>query len=157
MRWLWVVFLTIVCAILQVSLMGSLRIGGIVPNLSLILIVCLVAWGTASEGLVSAVLAGLILDVSGAGTFGLATSSLVVLCIVLVALRQLGVDGQAWPTRLGMVVLVTIAWGVIHVAALGMSQFAVAAVWSIMLTEVVINCLLALLYPERLISAARTI
>lgn len=157
MRWVWVLSLTIVAAVLQVSLMGSLRIGGVVPNLVLILIVCLVAWGTASEALLSAVVAGLMLDVAGAGTFGLATSSLVVICLALVALRQLGVDGHAWPTRLGMVAAATIAWGIIHVAAIGIGSLTLAAAWRIVFLEVIVNCLLTLLYRERLIRGTRTI
>jgi cell shape-determining protein MreD len=157
MRWVWVAFLTIVAAVLQVSLMGALRIGGVVPNLVLILVVCLVAWGTASEALVSAVVGGLILDVSGAGTFGLATSSLVVICLALVALRQLGVDGHAWPARLGMVAAASFAWGIIHVAAIGASSLLLAAAWRIILLEVMVNCLIALLYRERLIRGTRTI
>ncbi len=157
MRWAWVVFLTILAAVLQVSLMGSLRVGGVVPNLVLILIVCLVAWGTASEALASAVIGGLILDVSGAGTFGLATSSLVVICLALVALRQLGVDGHAWPIRLVMVAAATIAWGIIHVAAIGTSSLLLVAAWRIILLEVLVNSLIALVYRERLIRGTRTI
>ena len=157
MRWVWVTVLTVVAALLQVSFMGALRIGGVVPNLALILVVCLVVWGTASEALFAAVLAGLLLDVAGTGTFGLAISSLVVICLGLVALRQLGADGHAWPVRLGMVALATMAWAVIHVAAIGMNNFGSIAVWRIIITEVIVNCLMGLLFVEGFIGGARTV
>lgn len=157
MRWLRVVLLSLVAAVLQVSLMGALRIGGVVPNLVLVLVVCLVIWRTASEALLAAVSGGLIMDISGAGSFGLAVSSLVLICLALVALRQLGVDGHAWPVRLGLVAAATLLWGMIHVAALGFAHFGLWASWRIMLTEVVVNMLISLLYTERMIGGTRTV
>jgi len=157
MRWVWVIFLAIAAAVLQVSIMGALRIGGIVPNLVLILVVVLVAWGTASEALVVAVVGGLILDVSGAGTFGLAASSLVVICLALVALRQLGVDGHALPTRVGMVAVATLTWGIIHIVSIGVAYLISMDAWRIILTEILINCIVSILFRERLIHGARTI
>lgn len=157
MRWLWVLFLTFMAAILQVSFVGSLRIGGIVPNLVLVLIVGLVVWGAASEALMAAVLAGLIMDISGAGIFGLATSSLVVISLGLVALRQLGMDGHAWPARLGLVTVATIAWWFIHIAAIGINGFIMIASWRILAIEVVVNCCIALVVTERLIHGSRKI
>lgn len=157
MRWLWVTFLTIMAALMQVSLMGALRIGGVVPNLVLILVVCLVAWGTASEALLVAVLGGLLLDIAGTGTFGLATSSLVFICLCLVALRQFGVDGQAWPLRLLMVALASLIWAVIHIVSIGVGSFASLTVWRIVVTEVAVNCVLALVFVKEIIGVARTV
>lgn len=157
MRWLRVVVLSVIAAILQVSLMGALRIGGVVPNLVLVLVVCLVIWGAASEALLAAVLGGVIMDISGAGNFGLAVSSLVVICLALVALRQLGVDGHAWLVRLGLVAAATLLWGIIHVAALGLSQFGLWASWRIIMTEVVVNMLISLVYTERMVGGTRTV
>lgn len=157
MQWLRIVALTLVAAILQVSLLGALRVGGIVPNLVLVLLVSLVIWGTASEALLSAVLAGLIMDVSGAGIFGLATSSMVVIALGLVAVRQLGIDGRAWPTRIGLVVAATAVWWLIHVAALGFNSFGALASWRILIIEIIVNCVLALVCTERLINGTRTV
>lgn len=157
MRWLRVVALITITAMLQVSLMGALRITNVVPNLVVVLIVSLVAWGAASEALLAAVVAGLVMDLSSIGTFGLAASSLIVIALGLVALRQLGFDGQVWPTRLGLVVVATVAWWFIHVAALGSGNFGLLATWRILLTEIIVNCFLASLIPERLIRGKSTV
>lgn len=157
MSWLRVISLTIVAAILQVSLFGALRIGSIVPNVVLVLVVCLVIWGTASEALLAAVVAGMIMDVSGSGQFGLATSSLVVISLGLVALRQLGLDGHTWPARLALVAVASCAWWLIHIAALGSAGFALFASWQILMGEVTVNCIVALAFTERLVHGARTV
>ena len=157
MGWARVTILTVIAAILQVSLLGSLRVFGVVPNLVLALLVGLVVWRTASEALLAAVAAGLIFDVVGAGLFGLATSSLVVICLGLIALRQLGVDGQAWPTRLGLVALATIIWGVIHLAALGSVNVVSWLGWRTIILEVAVNSVVALCITERLVNGTRTV
>lgn len=157
MRWLRVLLLALLAAILQVSLMGALRIGGVVPNLVLVLVVSLVVWGAASEALLAAIVAGLIMDVSSAGTFGLAASSLVVIALGLVALRQLGLDGHVWPMRLALVVVATLAWWFIHIAALSLGDFALLTSWRVLVGDIVVNCLLVLAIPERLIHGKSTV
>jgi len=157
MNWLRVSILTIIIAVLQSSLIGAMRIGGVVPNILLILVVCLAIWGTASEALLSSVLGGFILDISGSGTFGLATSSLVVICLGAVVLRQLGADGHAWPARLGLVAGATVIWAVIHVAAIGLINFNQAVVWWLLITEVLVNCWVSLLFSERWVHGSRKV
>lgn len=157
MSWLRVVLLTVSAAVLQVSFVGALRIGGIVPNIVLVLLVCLVVWGTASEALLAAVVAGIIMDVSGSGLFGLATSSLVAISLSLVALRQLGLDGHNWLARLALVAAASFVWWLIHIAALGLHNFTLVASWQILIGEIFINCLIALVFTERLVHGARTV
>lgn len=157
MRWLRVVILTLIASVLQVSLLGALRIGGVVPNLVLVLVVGLVIWGTLSEALLAAIVAGLLMDVSGSGVFGLAVSSLVVIALGLVALRQLGLDGQAWSTRMVLIVVATLVWWLIHVVAISLASLLLLSSWRILVLECVCNCLLGLVVTERLIRGTRTI
>lgn len=157
MRWARVVVLAILAGVLQVSLMGALRIGMVVPSIVLVGLVAETIWGKASEALLFAVITGLIIDTASAGNFGLATSSLVLLTLMLVALYQLGLDGRVVFTRLGLVAGVTAVWGVLHVAALGLGTVLALAAWQIISVEVIVNMLLALPIGERVVRGARTV
>jgi cell shape-determining protein MreD len=149
--------LALVIALLQISFMGALRFGGVVPNILLVLIVAIVVWGAASEALAVAVVGGLLMDLSGGGIFGLAVSSLIVISLAMSALRQAGIDGRALPNRLVMVAIATCTWWSIHIAALGLGMFTDLASWRILFIEVVINCCLALLITERLLYGTRKV
>lgn len=157
MRWLRVVVVALLAGLLQVSLMGALRIGGAVPNLALVALVCVTVWGTASGAIVTAIIAGLIMDTAGSGIFGLATSSLVVISLALVAVRQSGVDGQALPIRFTLVAGASLAWSFIHVASLGVASFAYTATWQLLGLEVALNILLACVCTERMLHGPRTV
>lgn len=157
MRWLRVVTVALLAGLLQVSLMGALRIGGAVPNLALVVLVCVTVWGTASEAIVTAIIAGLIMDTAGSGIFGLATSSLVVIGLALVAVRQSGVDGQVLPIRFALVVGASLVWSFIHIASLGLASLAYMATWRLLGLEVVLNCVLACVCAERIFRGPRTV
>lgn len=151
MRLARVILLAIIASLLQISLLPAMNIGGVVGNLVLVILVATTVWLSASEALLFAVICGGIMDMAGGGTFGLALSSLVLLCLGLVALRQLGVDGAELIVRLGLVALASFTWAVIHVAALGMSNFGLLATWRVIVGEVLINCILTLMIGRRVV------
>lgn len=157
MRWARVVVLALLAGLLQISLMGALRVGGVVPNLVLVILVAETIWGKASEALLFAVLTGLIIDVASAGSFGLATSSLVLISLGLVALYQLGLDGRIILTRLGLVAGATVVWGLLHVMALGVGNLSTAVAWQIMLGELIVNVIVAIPIGERVVRGGRTV
>lgn len=157
MRWVRVVVLAIIMALMQISLMGALRLGSVVPNIVLVVLVAETIWGRASEALLFAVIAGLIIDVASAGNFGLATSSFVVIALGLVASYQLGLDGRTLLARLGLVAAATLVWGLAHVAAVGVSALTLVAAWTVIGLEIVINCLLALPVGQRVVRGGRTV
>lgn len=157
MRWLRVIILGILVGLLQVGLMGSWRITAVVPNLVLVTLVAQTIWGRASEALLFAVLTGTIIDLASAGRFGLATSTLVLLSLALIALYQLGLDGRPLVVCLGLVAAATLAWGVIHVLAIGVSDLVTLAAWRVMIVEILVNVVLALPIGERVIRGARTV
>lgn len=157
MRWARVALLAILAGILQVSLMGALRIGGVVPNIALVLLVSETIWGRASEALLFAVIAGLIIDVASAGSFGLATSSLVLITLALVALYQLGLDGRVILTRLALLAGVTLVWGLVHALAISWGSLVAFGAWRVIGAEMMINVLLAIPIGERVVRGARTV
>lgn len=157
MRWLRVIAIALVAAILQVSLMGTLRIDTVVPNLALVVVVCISVWGSASEAVLTASIVGLIMDTAGAGIFGLATSSLVLLGLGLVVVRQMGLDGEALPIRLILVAIATVVWGLINISALGIGTLAIAASWRVIGIEALLNCVVALCCTERIFRGPRTV
>lgn len=157
MRWLRVISIAFVVSVLQVSLLSSLRLDGVVPNLALVVVVCMTVWGSASEALSAAIITGLMMDMAGSGTFGLATSSLVLIALAMVALRQLGLDGQSLAMRIVLVVGASLTWSLIHVAAVGMGSFAMLATWRVVMLELMLNCLLLVVCSERIFRGSRTI
>lgn len=157
MRWLRVVAIAIAAGVLQVSLLSSSRMDGVVPNLVLVVVVCMTIWGSASEAILTAVIAGLFMDMSGSGSFGLATSCLVLISLVMTAVRQLGVDGEVLVVRLALVIGATLIWGLIHILAIGAGSFALAATWHVVALEIVLNCLIVFICPERIFRGARTV
>jgi len=156
-RQLRIISIALLAGLLQVSLLGALRVEGVVPNLVVVVVVCFTIWGSASEAMVTAIIAGLMMDVAGAGTFGLATSSLVLISLVSVMVRQLGVDGQILPIRIALVAGVSVLWSLLHVASIGLGAIALAATWRVMGLEIIINCLLVLLCTERIFRGPRTV
>lgn len=157
MRWVRVIILAILAGLLQVGLMGSWRVAGVVPNVVLVTLVAQTIWGRASEALLFAVIAGSIVDVASAGSFGLTTSSLVLISLGLVAIYQLGIDGRPLLTKLGLVAAVTVVWGVIHVAAFSTGEVLTLAAWQLIVLEVMINVVLAIPIGERVVRGARTV
>lgn len=157
MRWLRVVVVAAIVALLQISFLPAFSFGGAVPNLVLVAVVGATVWWSASEALLLAVMAGAIMDLAGGGMFGLALSSLVLLTLGLVALRQLGVDGSEIIVRLGLVVLASLGWAVIHVAALGLGNFGILSTWRVILAEIVLGCLLTPLVSKRVIYGSSTV
>ncbi len=157
MRWARVIIISLMAGLLQVSLMGALRIGGVVPNIALIVVVSQTIWGKASEALLSAVLLGLIIDVASAGRFGLATSSLVLISLLLVALYQLGLDARPVLIRLALVAGVTLVWGLLHVLALGAVHVTYLTTWRLLIGEVAINVVLAIPIGERVVRSGRPV
>lgn len=157
MRWLRVVVVAVAAALLQISFLPAFSFAGAVPNLVLVIIVGATVWWSASEALLLAVLAGAIMDLAGGGIFGLAISSLVLLTLGLVALRQLGVDGSEIVVRLGLVVVASLAWAIIHVSALGLTNFGSLSTWRVIMAEVVLGCLLTGLANKRVVYGSSTV
>lgn len=157
MRWVRVVLLSLIAGLLQVSLMGALRIGGVVPNIALVYLVSQTIWGKASEALLSAVLLGLVIDTASAGRFGLATSSFVLISLLLVALYQLGLDGRTLLIRLAIVAGVTLVWGILHVLAIGSMSLMYVDTWRVVISEMAINVILAIPIGERVVRGGRPV
>lgn len=157
MKWLGIVSLAFVVAILQISLLGAWRINGAVLNVSLVLVLVLAMRRLASEAILAALVSGLVLDAASGGQFGLATSSLLCIALFAAVVRQLGVQGDHWPVRVGLTALATTFWGSVHIISIGFGSMLMFSSWSVVVIEIVLNSGLAVLVWRGGSSGARTI
>lgn len=157
MRWLWVTCLAMLAGVIQVGLLSSLRIGGAVPNLPLVVIVLASLWRTASEALLIAVLSGGIVDLASGGSFGLAISSFVVIALGILALRQLGIHGDRRLWRIAMVMVASVLWALVHILAIDAGAIVSLSVGRLVAAELVINALLVIVIPKRAIGETSTL
>lgn len=80
----------VVAAVLQATFLAGWRPLGIVPGLALIAVIRAAVAGTASQALVAAVVAGLVLDLAAGDRFGFNTTFLVVTVLAVAQLRRGG-------------------------------------------------------------------
>ncbi len=106
------VFLTVVLvffvAAVQVTVFGQWRPFGVMPNLMLILVICLSLWGSASIALAGTILGGLTLDLASGADFGLRTAFYTVVALAVIAARQLGLHSDSMLSAVVLVMLSTL-------------------------------------------------
>lgn len=106
------VFLTVVLvllvALIQVTIFGQWRPFGVMPNLMLILVICLALWGSASLALAGTILGGLVLDLASGSDFGLRTAFYTVVALAVIAARQLGLHSDSILSAVILVMVATI-------------------------------------------------
>ncbi len=157
MRWAWVVVMALLAALLQVSLLGSWRVEGAVLNLALVMVLLLAFTRSASEAILVALVAGIVLDATSGGQFGLATSSLVCVGLLAVASRQAGVQTGEWLVRTALLMAATILWGSVHIATAGISQLALIDSWRVLFVEAGMNCAVGLILWRGFTGGRRTL
>lgn len=97
----------VVAAVLQATFLAGWRPLGVVPGLALVVVVRAAVIGTASQALVAAVAAGLVLDLAAGDRFGFNTTFLVITVLAVAQLRRGG----------------TVFSGALEAAAVGLASF----------------------------------
>lgn len=103
-----VLALFLLVALVQVTIFGQWRPFGVMPNLMLILVVCLALWGSASTALAGTILGGLILDIASGADFGFRTAFYAVVALAVIAARQLGLHSDSILSAVVLVMFGTI-------------------------------------------------
>lgn len=97
MRRVVLILLLVTAVAFQVSLLPTLRPLGIVPNLALVVMVLASLSVTTSEGLIAAVISGLVLDLASGANFGLWTGIMVLVVLVVGMLHRAGIElDRSW-------------------------------------------------------------
>ena len=132
---------------LQASFFGAFNIGGILPNLLLVVIIYAGLICAVSDAVIMALLGGLLLDLASGPDFGLRMGFYVLLALLIAVLKQAGTDFE----NTGMVMAATLAATVLFdltvLAGLLVKSGSIPWVTTgrIVTSEILINCLLALL------------
>lgn len=134
-------------ALLQVSLLPTLHVGGVYPNLPLMVVVAWALLRGSRSAVIWALIAGLWLDLLSSRSFGGYTLGLVV-AAYLAGLAGQTVYRPTIPFALVMAAVATVVQGAIQMALLGLSGGTFSppdALLRLVLPEIVYNCVVMLL------------
>ncbi len=106
---------------LQTSYFGHFRPFGVLPNLVLIVVVLSALLSEATPTVATAVLGGLLLDLSSATDFGLRAATLSVVALAVITARQYGLHSDSFATIVGIVVAATLGADTLSFVSLGFS------------------------------------
>jgi cell shape-determining protein MreD len=96
-----------VVLVVQIGFMAALRPLGVVPNLVLVFVVLAGLLGTASRSLAAALVGGLLLDLTSGADFGLRLGLLVVLALATGLVHRAGLNVSGVTMALALVALAT--------------------------------------------------
>ena len=130
----------------QVSLIPGLRLFGVVPDVVMVCVVLLGLRATVSRALVLALVGGIVMDISSGTDFGLHTGLLVVAALATGLVRRSGLTMSGVAVPLGLVTALTVMGALLSLAGVirVLSARDVAAAFSIVLVELVVNLIIAL-------------
>ncbi len=135
--------LAVLAAVLQVAVFAQVRLLGVSPNIVLLVIVSVVLLRGLGDGVLLALVAGLVLDMASGAPFGLSIACL--LGAVLVAsLGQANVFSAARYLPLVMTVLSVVVYNLLFLFLLrlgGLHLWSLAALWRIVAPEVLLDML----------------
>lgn len=110
------IFLTVILvlfvAAIQVTVFGQWRPFGVMPNLMLILVICLALWGSATVALAGTIIGGLTLDLASGTDFGLRTAFYTVVALTVIAAKQLGLHADSMLSAVVLVMLSTLLFDI---------------------------------------------
>jgi rod shape-determining protein MreD len=109
----------VVAAWIQVSWFGHVRPLGVMPNVMLVVVVLFGLWSNATPAVAAALGGGFLLDLASGSDFGLRMAFYAVVALAIVAGRQIGLHTDYIITALLAVVVGTILYNVVVLAALG--------------------------------------
>jgi rod shape-determining protein MreD len=140
--WLMVILLTLA---LQVSLFGHWRPLGVAPDLMLVVVLVVALWLQATTAMATAVVGGLLLDLSSGVDFGLRTAFFALTALMVIAARQYGLHAESVLTSVLLLLLTTAAFNLAVVVSAGSPLVDWAYVLSKTGWEMVINAIILLL------------
>lgn len=138
--------LIIVIAVwVQFSWFGPLRPFDVVPSLMLIVVLVTALWSSATTALSTAVVGGLLLDISSGADFGLRTGFFTVVALAVIAARQFGLHAESVLTATGILTVATVVFNAAVLGSIGGAPVDWSVVWWRIAAEVMVNNVLLLL------------
>ncbi len=146
MRRLAAAILIALAAILQVSLLPALRPLGVVPDLTLVVVVLVSLWLATSESLIAAALSGLLLDIASGSNFGLWTGIMTLSALGIGVMHRAGIETDRVFVALVVVTAGTIVTTVVIWVALvpSVNHWPLGVLVGRLIIELVINLILTM-------------
>lgn len=156
MRFIFYLILVLATAFVQISIFGQWRPFGVMPNLMLILIICLALWSSASVAVAGAVTGGLMLDLSSGADFGLRTAFYTLIALMVIAGKQFGLHPDSILSAMVLVMVGSILFDLSVLSTLGGQTIDWAYVVAKTSWQVVLNSVILLMvFAGRIVLSGR--